>query len=187
MNLTISQHAKERYAERIMDKTHPTDIAVFVNENNTKINTDINKMIEYGKLVFSGKNETNKIMNVYINDLWIILVDSNKEKVITLFRIDLGVGDDFDKEFIERNLNNLKIAQEEFEIANKNIEQKIKDYTQIIKENEAQINEFRSFIKKLESQNGNYKEIVSNLKVNSEIALKKVNGIVATLIGKKSF
>lgn len=32
MNLTISQHAKEKYAERIMNKTHPTNIAVFVNK-----------------------------------------------------------------------------------------------------------------------------------------------------------
>ena len=59
MEFTISQHAKERYAERIMDKTHPTDVHIYINDNENKIITNINKMIEFGELIHSGKNEDN--------------------------------------------------------------------------------------------------------------------------------
>ena len=187
MDFTISQHAKERYAERIMDKTHPTDIHIYISDNENKIITDINKMIEFGELIHSGKNEDNKLIDVYLKDLWIVLVDSKKSKVITLFRIDLGVGDDFDKEFIQRNLEKLTIAKEEYEKIVATIENDKSNYNQLILENEKIINEYRSVAKKLEAQNASYKDIISSLSTNKDVALKEVNNIVATLIGKKSF
>lgn len=187
MEYTISQHAKERYAGRIMDKTHPTDISIYINDNSEKINSDINKMIEYGELIHSGKNENNQMMDIYLKDLWVILVDKNKAKVITLFKIELGVGEDFDKEFVQRNLDKLSKAKEEYLKTVEDIEKENNNYSELIADNEKLINEYRGIVKKLEVQNSAYKDVISSLKVNKEIALKKVNNIVAVLIGKKSF
>lgn len=187
MICTVSQHAKERYSERIMDKNHPTDVTMYINNNLEKINTDINKMIEYGQLIHSGKNENGQVMDIYLKDLWIILVDKNKSKVITLFKIDLGVGEDFDKEFINRNLDKLLKAKENYSQVTQEIERESNDYDTLVKENERIINEYKSIIKKLENQNAAYKDVIASLKVNKDIALKEINDIVAVLIGKKSF
>lgn len=187
MEYIISQHAKERYAERIMNKTHPTDISIYTNDNSEKINSDINKMIEYGELIYSGKNENDQITDIYLKDLWIILIDKNKAKVITLFKIDLGVGEDFDKEFIRRNLDKLVKAKEEYLKAVEDIEKENDNYSNLIVDNEKLIKRYRGIVKQLETQNSAYKDVISSLKVNKEIASKKVNNIIAVLIGKKSF
>ena len=52
MSITISKHAKERYAERIMDRDNKTDVAVFLRDHDDKIQNDIEKMLEYGTLLY---------------------------------------------------------------------------------------------------------------------------------------
>ena len=52
---TISKHARERYAERIMEKDSAYDINKFIVDNEDKIVVDINKMIQYGTLIHCGK------------------------------------------------------------------------------------------------------------------------------------
>jgi len=51
----ISSHAKTRYAERIVGKETTYDINKFIIEHENKIQTDICKMIEYGELLYTGK------------------------------------------------------------------------------------------------------------------------------------
>ena len=102
---TISKHARERYAERIMDKEHKADIARYVIENEEKINTDINKMIEYGNVIYQGEQiRDGKKCNisVVLKDCWIILCDQPKSTVVTLYKIDFGLDDDFTKIYIEK-------------------------------------------------------------------------------------
>ena len=51
----VSAHCKTRYAERVMGKREKPDAARFVSLNEDKIKTDINKMIEYGSCIYSGR------------------------------------------------------------------------------------------------------------------------------------
>lgn len=51
----ISSHCEQRYAERIMNKDNKNDINRFIVENREKIKADINKMINYGELIYIGK------------------------------------------------------------------------------------------------------------------------------------
>ena len=46
MDYKITEHAKQRYAERIMDRDNKIDIAVYINQNEEKIRQDILKMIK---------------------------------------------------------------------------------------------------------------------------------------------
>ena len=99
MVYSISKHAEERYAERIMERDTKGDIAVFINEHKEKISTDINKMIEFGKKIYSGKSpqlsqkNNNKpyIVDIYLNGYWVIIVGKENNTVITLYNIDLQV------------------------------------------------------------------------------------------------
>lgn len=54
-SLHISNHAKERYAERNMHATK-LEVPMFVDKYDTKIQDDISKMVEYGELIYTGNN-----------------------------------------------------------------------------------------------------------------------------------
>lgn len=72
---SISKHAMERYAERIMGKDTNWDVNKFVLANVSKIETDINKLIQFGTLIYSGKKSkkdgknSNAIIDVYLKGL----------------------------------------------------------------------------------------------------------------------
>ena len=115
MELQISQHAKERYAERIMDKTDKTEMAAFINTHEEKIFNDISKMIEFGSKIYEGATTNQqskaKYIVVYLNGTWVVLIDPKTNTVITLYTVDLMVGKDFNDmymDLIKDKINSLK-------------------------------------------------------------------------------
>ena len=189
-NLKLSQHSKERYSERIMDKDTKSDIAVFIAQHEQKIKEDIYKMIEYGTLLFSGKPtyEYNKQpVDIFLNGTWVIIVDIAKCNVITLYSIDLGVGSEFNQEYINKLMNKLNAAKDEYDTVNIGIQTQKETYSSIIKENNEQINELKTMIKNLEKQNQAYLDVIESLDTDRIVAEKEIRDIIATMIGKKIF
>ena len=189
-NLKLSQHSKERYSERIMDKDTKSDIAVFVAQHEQKIKEDIYKMIVYGTLLFSGKPnyEYNKQpVDIFLNGTWVIIVDIAKCNVITLYSIDLGVGSEFNQEYINKLMNKLNAAKDEYDTVNIGIQTQKETYSSIIKENNEQINELKTMIKNLEKQNQAYLDVIESLDADRIVAEKEIRDIITTMIGKKIF
>lgn len=188
--LKFSQHSKERYSERIMDKDSKADVAVFVAQHEQKIKEDICKMIQYGTLLFSGKSphEFNKQpVDIFLNGTWIIIVDIAKCNVITLYSIDLGLGNEFNNEYINKLMQKLNAAKEAYDTVNVGIQAQKETYSSIIKENTDQINEYKQFIKNLEKQNQAYTDVIDSLEADRIIVEKDIRDIIATMIGKKVF
>lgn len=187
--IVLTQHVKERYAERIMKKEENHDIKTFISTHETKIFEDIKKMIEYGSLIYTGKSKTlsRNAIDVFVNGLWIVLVDTKTSRVITLYKIDLQCGDDFNHEYLRLMMEKLDIAKMEKQQILHDVEEKSTEYLKIIKENEAKIVEFKSIIKELEEQNKGYNTIIDNIRVENSLADKKIRDIVSTLIGKNEF
>ena len=189
-NLKFSQHSKERYSERIMDKDTKSDIAVFIAQHEQKIKEDIFKMIQYGTLLFSGKPnyEYNKQpVDIFLNGTWVIIVDIAKCNVITLYSIDLGVGSEFNQEYINKLMNKLNTAKDEYDTVNIGIQTQKETYSSIIKENNEQINELKTMIKNLEKQNQAYLDVIESLDTDRIVAEKEIRDIIATMTGKKIF
>lgn len=189
--ITVSKHAKERFAERIMDRSTVFDINKFIVENEEKIETDISKMVNYGTLVYTGKqyrDNKNNTVKVYVNGCWIVLMDASNNKIITLYKIDLVAGDDeFNKEYIKRKLSQLENAKEALETATQKRAAVADEYLQKIKENERQIAEFRSCIKNLENLNESYRQIMENNVVEVKQAEMDVVEVINSMLGKKEF
>ena len=188
--LKVSNHAKERYSERIMDKDNKADMLVFIQKNEQKIKEDIFKMITYGELLYSGKptvDYNKQPVDIFLKDTWVVIVDITKQNVITLYSIDLGLGDEFNKQYIEKLLEKLKQAKERHEEALIGINTQIDTYNTIIKENVDQINEYRRIIKSLENQNQGYLEVIDNLRVENTVAERGVRDVIAVMTGKKVF
>ena len=188
---TVSKHAKERYTERIMDKATANEINTFLAQNDDKIVNDINKMIQYGGLIYTGK-QTQKDgrsynVEVYLNGLWIVIVDLKSKNVITLYKIDLGVDDEFNQEYVRRMMDKFSAAKENVELVTYEVEHENDSYESLIRQNTDTINEYKSYIKNLEELNAGYKTIIDNNNVKIRMADRGAVEVLNKLIGKKEF
>lgn len=187
----ISKHAEERYAERIMGKDNANNINRFITENKNKIKTDINKMIEFGTLLYVGKQSQKdgkgNVLNVYLKDCWVVLVDNKSEIVVTLFKIDLGLGDEFNKTYVSKMMDKINDSKKELEDVQLEVLKESSMYREMIDSTETQINEYKTMIKNLEELSNGYSMIISNNNVKISQANRKVADCVNTLINKKEF
>lgn len=193
-DLTISQHAKERYAERIKDIDDRSTIAVYAVQHEDKITNDISKMIEYGELLYSGKNMSNQsssnkvesYISVYLNGLWIVILDKNKNQVITLYPIDLGIDEELNHIFVDKLKDKIKKASENYEEVKSRVSSQIQDLKSQIIENEGTILNYRKIIKGLEDYNETSKELINKMNIQIDVAENDIRNLIAKLIGKKS-
>lgn len=186
----ISAHAKTRYAERIMGK-EDIDVNRFITLNEDKIKTDINKLIQYGEMIYSGKqsqrDNKGNVIDVYLKDCWVVLVDNRSKNVVTLYKIDLGLDDEFNKAYISKMIEKLNGCKEVLESVQQQVQEESNTYREMIKDAETQIKEYRGMIKNLEELCAGYKTIIDNNCVKVSQANKDVAEVLNTLIGKKEF
>lgn len=187
----ISKHAKERYAERIMNKEDMNDINRFIAGNEEKIKMDINKLIHYGEMIYTGKQSTRdgkgNVIDVYLKNTWVILVDGKSEVVVTLYKIDLGLDDEFNKTYISKMMEKLNKSKEALDIVQSEVQVESDMYKEYIDDAETQIREYKAMIKNLEELCEGYQTIVDNNVVKVSQAKKEVADIINTLIGKREF
>lgn len=187
---TISKHAMQRYAERIMGK-EDNDVNRFITLNEDKIQTDINKLIQYGELIYQGKQTQkdgkNNIIDVYLKDCWVVLVDSRTKNVITLYKIDLGLDEEFNKSYVSKMLEKLNVKKEVLDNVQRQVRTESDTYKAMIGDAETQIKEYRTMIKNLEELCVGYRTIIDNNNVKIALANKEVVEVVNTLIGKREF
>lgn len=188
---TISKHAKERYAERIMGKDSTYDVNHFIVTNEDKIKTDINKFINYGELIFSGKqfqkDGKGSIVDVYLKDCWVVLADCRTKNVITIFKIDLGLDDEFNKSYVSKMMEKLNGCKKVLESVQQKVQIESDTYKEMINEAEAQIKEYKTMIKNLEELCTAYRMVIDNNIVKMAQANRDVVDVLNTLIGKKEF
>lgn len=188
---TVSKHAKERYTERIMEKATTNEINTFLIQNDDKIITDINKMIQYGELIYTGrqtqKDGRSYNVEVYLNGLWVVITDVKSKNVITLYKIDLGVDEEFNQEYVKRMIDKFNAAKESLDVITLEVEKENDSYKTMIDQNIALINEYKSYIKNLEELNSGYKTIIDNNTVKIRMADRETVDVLNKLIGKKEF
>lgn len=186
----ISNHCKTRYAERIMGK-EDVDVSRFVALNEDKIKTDINKMIEYGSCIYSGKQSRkdgkSSIVDVYLQNCWVVLVDERTKNVVTLYKIDLGLDDEFNKVYISKMLEKLNTNKEVLESVQQQVQEESNTYRELINDAEIQIKEYRGMIKNLEELCVGYKTVIENNNVKVAQANRDVAEVLNQLIGRREF
>lgn len=188
---SISNHCKQRYAERIVGKEESLDINRYVSLNEDKIKSDINKLINFADLIYTGKQSQKdgkgNVVDVYLNQCWVILVDGKSRHAITLYKVDLGLGDEFNKVYVSKMAEKLNTQKEILENVQQQVQAESNTYKEMIAEAESQIKEYRGMIKNLEELCSGYKAIIDNNCVKVTQANRDVAEIVNTLIAKKEF
>lgn len=187
----ISSHCETRYAERIMGRDNATDINRFISEHKEKIKADIHKMIEFGDIIYRGKQSRKdgkgNVLDVVLKDCWVVLVDNESRNVVTLYKIDLGLDDEFNKAYISKMMEKLNEKKEELEKVKLQNYNELNMYTEMINDAEAQIKEYRSMIKNLEGLCEGYKMVIDNNHIKVTQANRNVAEVLNTLINKKEF
>lgn len=187
--MVITKHAMTRYAERIAGRDELIDINIYIAQNEDKIIDDINKMCEHSELIYTGKvgNRDNNPVNVYLSGTWIILTDLTESKVITLYKVELYVGEEFNKQFIQKNLDKLAEDKKILEAKRAEIAEEKSAYQEIIKSNEDLINEYRGTIKMLERNNADYKDAIESMDARCSKAELAVKRDIEALVMRREF
>lgn len=180
--IEITKHAEERYVERIMGYTERSDIVSYIVENKDLITERINKMVEFGTDIYEGRIRDGSYVHVVLKDLWALILDRKKAKVITLYKISLITDDDeFNQVFVnkmERKILDLQSKRESetkqfdfiFDRNKKKIDENTvrkKEYEQaissLITENECLTNETNAAKEKLKCTEMDLKHAVEDL------------------------
>lgn len=189
MQFTVSTHAAERYAKRIGDREAAKDVTIYATVNREKITTDINKMIQFSDLIYSGRvgSRDKSPVNVYLSGTWVILTDIQNKVVITIYKIDFNLGEEFNKQFISATIKKMNKHKKELEDKKAENDTLKESYLAIMEEYNAQILELKSQIAELEKLNKDYSDVVKDIDATLRQAETAIRKDVEDLIMKKEF
>lgn len=186
--LEITKHAEERFAQRIMDYTEKLDINAYITLHKDTIAQRINKMVEYGEIIFSGKIKDGTSINVILKDTWILLTDRRNEKVITLYKVDLIKDDeDFNKLFVHKiktTLDEIKAKMDKHKEESGQCKEEMK---QLIDDNIHTIKEYRALIKGMEEANASFLDTIEAFDMNMRCLEHEYQKSIETLVSCKIF
>lgn len=186
--IKLTKHAKERYAERIMGKEAKSDIAVYVAQNEEKIENDIKKMIEFGDEIYFGVVRAGKKKTyVILNGTWIIIIDEDQRTVVTLYKIDFGLGEEFNKQFIDKMIEKLNAACSKKDSMIMYSMKKKNEYENIVSEYTEYISEYRNKIKNLETQINAYNDLIDSIDAEQMKANEVVRKVILDMTCQKEF
>lgn len=169
-----------------MNKDERSDIAVYVARNQEKIENDINTMMQYSELLYTGflrdrSDEAirdKKEVRVYLCGTWVLLADKLNNKIITLYKIDLKVGEEFNKQFVAAKKIAIDEAKAKVDEVAESYCQCRNQYREIIQECDSKIAEYKNAIAKLTNQKQAYQALIDN----SDIEVKEANEALKTQI-----
>lgn len=167
-NIEFTEHVLERYVERTMDKSG-NEIKQFLAQNEEQVKQQILKLYQYSEPFWCGKNKEHNYTYFRINkNGWLIVIDKNKTKLITLYKIDLGLGEEFNKQYISQMIQFV-------ENANQEIENEKEDYNNKVIGNNITIEELKQQNKLLQAQIQNNQDTIKMLEEDKNINLDKIS------------
>lgn len=183
--MVFTNHILDRYVERTMGKTG-NELKQFVVQNSEQIKDKILKLYEYSELFWYGKIKDHDFTYFTINrDGWVIVIDKNKTTLITIYQVDLGLGVDFNKQYISEikkyvsdELNSIEELKQNYDAkcAESNIDiENLKEQNKILQsEIEYNNNQIKLIEqqKKLEMENVSLKEKQLHKKIEKFIGAK---------------
>ena len=123
---------------------------------------------------------------VYKKDNWVILVDPTNNKIITCYPVQLGLDEEFDKEYVNKMSKKLQNAKDERDKIESEVVETKKNFKSRIDDNKRKINEYKSIIKKFETENEGLQQVIDNCDGDLKMAQAKVEEIVDSLTRKKN-
>ena len=186
-NMTFTNHILERYVERTMGKTG-NELKQFLAQNSDQIKEKILKLYEYSELFWYGKIKDHDFTYFTINrDGWVMVIDKNKTTLVTIYQVDLGLGVEFNKQYISELKNYVSNELESIEELKNSYEKTAKDNNETIEELKEKNKLLQS---ELEHNNNEIKFLEQEKTLNLEsisIREKQLHKKIEKFIGAKIF
>lgn len=184
--MTFTNHILERYVERTMGKTG-NELKQFIAQNSDQVKDKILKLYEYSELLWYGKIKDHDFTYFTINrDGWVIVIDKNKTKLVTIYQVDLGLSVDFNKQYIAEikqyvgnemaNIEELRTEYEKVVKDNNEAIEELKEKNKLLQAEMEQINNEIKFLEQEKSLN------LSNISLKEKQLHKKIEGFLGTKI-----
>lgn len=186
-NMTFTNHVLERYVERTMGKTG-NELKQFLAQNSDQIKEKILKMYEYSELFWYGKIKDHDFTYFTINrDGWVMVIDKNKTTLVTIYQVDLGLGVDFNKQYVAElkayvndELLDIEELKTQYEATVKDNNEAIDNFKEKNKMLQAEMEHNNSEIKFLEDQKKLDMDVIS-------LREKQLHKKIEKFIGSKIF
>ena len=186
-NMTFTNHILERYVERTMGKAG-NELKQFLAQNSDQIKEKILKLYEYSELFWYGKIKDHDFTYFTINrDGWVMVIDKNKTTLVTIYQVDLGLGVEFNKQYISELKNYVSNELESIEELRNSYEKTAKDNNETIEELKEKNKLLQS---ELEHNNNEIKFLEQEKTLNLEsvsIREKQLHKKIEKFIGAKIF
>jgi hypothetical protein len=177
--MELTNHAYERYCERFLNISE-NDIKKYLEENKEDVRNSFIELLNKSIFLFKGAYCENNIVNYYVVDNFIIVVNESNEAIITLYKINFGLGEDINKIVTNELIKEINILKEKEQEETKNKEKEISEI-------EMNINRIDSDIEKLTNEieilNKN-RNILESKKELSEFSIKTLRNDIQAKCGK---
>lgn len=98
--IMFTNHILERFVERTMNKIG-LEVKQFLAQNEEQVKQKILKLYEYSEMFWYGKIKEHDFTYFLINkDGWVMIIDKDKKTLITMYKVDLGLSSEFNKQYI---------------------------------------------------------------------------------------
>lgn len=152
LNLQISNHAMDRYKERV--RNNQTNI--LDEETKNKYTVEIKKLYLSSELMYTGViGHSSGEVEVYINrNGWVLICGKNQKQVITLYKVDLNVGDDeLNQVYITKSIEKILSCKETINTIADQVETNKINYMEELDTNNALLKEYKKQIEALTLRN----------------------------------
>lgn len=167
-NYNISKHAQKRYCERVNGYMDETSVNRYISLHLTEMRERINKLITYGEEVYEGDLKRHKGTTIFRNGNWIVIVSKKDNTVVTLWKKDLGLGDEFNKEYVNKMVDKiLQKNKEKKEILDSNCRE-IERIDSTITDNNLKILELEAYLSGLKCANDALESLKENMVINTK-------------------
>lgn len=150
--MEFTKHVLTRYVERIENK-FGTENVTFVAQNEDRIKERLLKLYESAEEIYEGKLREHGAAKFFFNkNGWLVITDIQKQKLITVYKCDLKLGEELNKLFWNKaisKINTFKELKEKEEFSNF---EKTEQLNTEINSNKSKINEYKSIINQLENE-----------------------------------
>lgn len=166
--ISISNHCKQRYVQRIKGIADQKEVKRYMITEDEEIVENVRKMLQYGSVIYEGKNfalHDSNIVKIVLNGTWIVFVSKETNTAITMYKIDLGLGEELNKSYVQAFLDQLKVIDDSYGETEDNIAESTADIDVEIEKCDEKIEEYKGMMKQFEDRKSGLEETKRTLNV----------------------
>lgn len=173
--INITKHCLDRYAERILGIEDLQTARQYINSNQDKINEDIDKLFTYATLIYTGQIGGDKSSkNYWLRDNIVMVTDTGNSTLITLYRIDFGLGETIDKLVTDKLLEEINELNKDFKEAERVAVEEIDGkQTDVININ-AEIEKYKQMLANLQLRKETVENEIKIVNQKSQLIYKEI-------------